>query len=188
MQFIIPTLFLKKRRGFCYRLCRPKGGAIYYSHAFLKKAEGILLSPLSVCLSVRPLCYLLLNHWTIFNQIWCVSYSREWGVQRQTFLAPPPGALGRGQKFKYHLISITKSISKIFIPNFVVFSQIKDTKHIRRDFHSVAWVMPQGWDFGVLAVPRWSKIYFQILKLQKDILETSDNDKIESIKKNTGKK
>ena len=34
------------------------------------------------------------------------------------FLAPPPGALGRGQKVKYHLISITKSI-KIFIPNFV---------------------------------------------------------------------
>ena len=31
----------------------------------------------------------------------------------------PPGALGRGQKVKYHLISITKSISKIFIPNFV---------------------------------------------------------------------
>ena len=41
-----------------------------------------------------------------------------------------------------------------------VFSQMKDTKHIRRDFHSVAWVMPQGWNFGVLAVPRWSKIYF----------------------------
>ena len=35
------------------------------------------------------------------------------------FLAPPPGTLGRGQKVKYHLISITKSISKIFIPNFV---------------------------------------------------------------------
>ena len=34
-------------------------------------------------------------------------------------LALPPGALGRGQKVKYHLISITKSISKIFIPNFV---------------------------------------------------------------------
>ena len=33
--------------------------------------------------------------------------------------APPPGALGRGQKVKYHLISITKSFSKIFIPNFV---------------------------------------------------------------------
>ena len=35
------------------------------------------------------------------------------------FLAPPPGALGRGQKVIYHLISITKSITKIFIPNFV---------------------------------------------------------------------
>ena len=35
------------------------------------------------------------------------------------FLAPSPRALGRGQKVKYHLISITKSISKIFIPNFV---------------------------------------------------------------------
>ena len=31
----------------------------------------------------------------------------------------PPGALRRGQKVKYHLISITKSISKIFIPNVV---------------------------------------------------------------------
>ena len=41
------------------------------------------------------------------------------GVQKQKNLASPPGALGRGQKVKYHLISITKSISKIFIPNFV---------------------------------------------------------------------
>ena len=30
-----------------------------------------------------------------------------------------PGALGKGQNVKYHLISITKSISKIFIPNCV---------------------------------------------------------------------
>ena len=37
------------------------------------------------------------------------------------FWAPPPGALGRGQKVKYHLNSITKSISKIFIRNFVCF-------------------------------------------------------------------
>ena len=27
---------------------------------------------------------------------------------------------------------------------------MKDTKHIRRDFHSVHWVMPQGWNFGAL--------------------------------------
>ena len=36
----------------------------------------------------------------------------------QCFWSPPPGALGRGQKVKYHKISITKSISNIFIPNF----------------------------------------------------------------------
>ena len=69
--------------------------------------------------AVCPLCYLLLNHWRKFNRIWCVSYSHELGAQRKKkILAPPPGALGRGQKVKYHLISITKSISKIFIPNF----------------------------------------------------------------------
>ena len=126
---------------------------------FFKKAKGILQSPPSVC----PLCYLLLNHLTKFNQIWCVSYSHEWGVQQQIFfLAPPPGALGRGQKVKYHLISITKSISKFFIPNFVcVFSLMKDTKRIRRDFHSVAWVMPQGSDLGGLGVPRGSKKILQ---------------------------
>ena len=72
---------------------------------------------------------------------------------QKIFLAPPPGTLGRGQKVKYHVNLITKSISKIFIPN-VLFSQMKDTKHIRRDFNSVAWVMPQGSDFGAMGVPR----------------------------------
>ena len=52
------------------------------------------------------------------------------------------------------------SISKIFIPNLCVFSQMKDTKHIRRDFYSVAWVMPQGWDFGALEVPKGSNDFF----------------------------
>ena len=35
------------------------------------------------------------------------------------FFASPPGALGKGQMVIYHLICITKSISKMFIPNFV---------------------------------------------------------------------
>ena len=34
---------------------------------------------------------------------------------------------------------------------------MKDQNYIRRDSHYVAWVMPQGWDFGALGVPRWSK-------------------------------
>ena len=40
---------------------------------------------------------------------------------------------------------------------------MKDTKHIRRDFHSAPWVMPQGWDFEALGVPRGpKKNFFQI--------------------------
>ena len=41
-----------------------------------------------------------------------------------------------------------------------MFSQLKDTKHIRRDFNSVTWVMPHGSDFGALGVPRGS-IFFK---------------------------
>ena len=37
---------------------------------------------------------------------------------------------------------------------------MNNTKHIRRDFYSVTWVMPQGWDFGALGVPRGSNIFF----------------------------
>ena len=37
---------------------------------------------------------------------------------------------------------------------------MKDTKHIRRDFHSVTWVMPQGLDLGALGVHRGSKMIF----------------------------
>ena len=59
-------------------------------------------------------------------------------------------ALGRGQKVKYHLISITKSISKIFIPNFVCVLTNERYKTYQTGFYSVAWVMPWGWDLGVL--------------------------------------
>ena len=42
------------------------------------------------------------------------------------------------------------SILKIVYQTLCVFSQMKDTKHISQDYHSVTWVMPKGWDFGVL--------------------------------------
>ena len=36
-------------------------------------------------------------------QSWCVSYLREWHMQRHNFWGPrSPGALGRVQKVKYH--------------------------------------------------------------------------------------
>ena len=52
----------------------------------------------------------------------------------------------RGQKIKYHSVSITK----FSYQNLCLFSQIKDIKHIKQDFNSVAWVVPQGRDLGVL--------------------------------------
>ena len=37
-----------------------------------------------------------------------------------------------------------------------MFSLIKDRKHIESDFHSVAWVMPYGWDLRMLGVKNFS--------------------------------
>ena len=48
--------------------------------------------------AICPLCYLLLNHWTKFNRIWCVSYSHEWGAQCQFFFGPAPWDPGEGSK------------------------------------------------------------------------------------------
>ena len=51
--------------------------------------------------------------------------------------------LRRGQKVKI----ITMSILKILYQTLCVFSQIKDRKNIKQNFHSVARVMP-GMAFG----------------------------------------
>ena len=37
---------------------------------------------------------------------------------------------------------------------------MKHTKHFRRDFHSVTWVMPQGSDLGALGVSRVFFFFF----------------------------
>ena len=46
---------------------------------------------------------------------------------------------------------------------------MKITKHIRWDFYSVAWAMPQGWDFGALGRPGGSKKYFKHGKMAYQI-------------------
>ena len=65
---------------------------------------------------------------------------------------PTPGAWGgakRSSIIKFQLQS--QNFQRFLNQTLCVFSQMKHIKHIRRDFHSVAWVMPQGWD---LEVPR----------------------------------
>ena len=87
------------------------------SPRFFKKAKGILQSPPSVRLSVMLSPPKRLDE--IQPNLVCELLTWMGRATAIFFWALPPGALGRGQKVKYHLILITKSISKIFIPNFV---------------------------------------------------------------------
>ena len=118
-----------------------------YPYAFFKRRRGYFnrLRP-SVC----PFFYLFLNHWTKFNQIWGVSYSHKWGVQRQFILPRPLGPWGGVKRSSIIYFQLQSQFQRFFSQTLCVFSQMKDTKHIRRDFYSVAWVIPQGWDLGAL--------------------------------------
>ena len=122
----------------------------WFSPGFFKKASGILQSPPSVC----PSRYLLQNHWTKSNQIWCVCVAHmNWACNGTFFFGPAPWGPGEGPKgqillniIKFQLLS---QFQRFLNQTLCVFSQMKDIKHIRRDFHLAAWVMPQGWDLGV---------------------------------------
>ena len=108
--------------------------------------------------AVCPLCYLLLNHWTKFNQIWCVSYSHEWGTQRQFFCGPTPWGPGEGSKGQISFNFNYKVNFKDFYSKLCVCSHKLKIQNISDGFfYSVAWVMPQGWDFWALGVPRGVK-------------------------------
>ena len=69
------------------------------------------------------------------------------------FFGHTPWGPGEGSKgqislniIKFQLLS---QFQRFFNQTLCVISQMKDIKHIRRDFHLAAWVMPQGWDLGV---------------------------------------
>ena len=130
------------------------------SPRLFKKASGKLQSPPSV----RPSRYLLLNHWTKSNQVWCVSCSHEWGVQRHIFFGPAPWGPGEGPKGQI-----------FFNQTLYVFSHMKDIKHIRRDFHLAPggpwdWDLgvPWGWDLGVPWGVGGSKHFFS--EIQPDLV------------------
>ena len=80
------------------------------------------------------------------------------------FFGPAPWGPGEGPKgqislniIKFQLLS---QFQRFFKQTLCVFSQMKDIKHIRRDFHLAAWVMPQGWDFGGTVGGYGVKIFF----------------------------
>ena len=69
------------------------------------------------------------------------------------FFGPAPWGPDKGPKGQISLniikFQLQSQLQRFFNQTLCVFSQKKDIKHIRRDFHLVAWVMPQGSDLGV---------------------------------------
>ena len=84
------------------------------------------------------------------------------GARNGTFFWPCPlgpwGGAKRSNIIKFQLLSQFQ----IFLnPTLCVFSQMKDIKHIRQDFHSVSWVMPHGSDLrGYKGAWGLKKIFF----------------------------
>ena len=80
------------------------------------------------------------------------------------FFCPAPWGPGEGPKgqMSYNIIKFQflSQFQRFLTQTLCVFSQMKDIKHIRRDFHLAAWVMPQGWDLGVPWGVLWSKFFF----------------------------
>ena len=95
-----------------YKVCQ---GYLVFIPRLFNKSDGDSAIASSVC----PSRYLLLNHWTKSNQIWCVCCSHKWGMQRHIFFVPTPWGLGEGSKGQILLLDIFKFQSKIFKPNFV---------------------------------------------------------------------
>ena len=68
--------------------------------------------------------------------------------------------LGQGQRSNIIKFRLPCQFQRFLYQILCVFSQMKDTKNIRRKFYSVAWVRPQGWEFGALEVTRGVKKLF----------------------------
>ena len=76
------------------------------------------------------------------------------------FFARPLGPWGGAKRSNIIKFQLQSQFQRFLCQTLCVFSQIKDTKHIRRDFHSVPCVMPQRSDFGALGMTRGSNMFF----------------------------
>ena len=74
------------------------------------------------------------------------------------FLGPAPWGPAEGSKGQISFNFNYKVNFKDFLfQTLCVFLQMKDTKLIKQDFHSVAWVMPKGGTFGRWGCPGGQK-------------------------------
>ena len=90
-----------------------------------------------------------------------MSYLHEWHMQRHHFLGPRPlGTWGWAKRSNIIKSEVQSQFQRFLNQTLCIFSQMRDIKHIRRDFHSAAWVKPRGgtWRYrGGLGV----KIFFR---------------------------
>ena len=56
---------------------------------------------------------------------------------------------------------LQNQFQRFFYQTFCVFSRIKDIKHIKQEFYSIAWVMPQGWNFWALGCTGGQIFFFE---------------------------
>ena len=89
-----------------------------------------------------------------FNQIWCESYLHEWHMHRHHFWGPCPLGPWGGAKRS----NITKSISKVFKPNFVYENERYITYQTGFSFGLLGHA--KGWDLGVPWRVEGQKIFF----------------------------
>ena len=85
-----------------------------------------------------------------FNQIGCVSFLHERHMHRCHFWGPHPlGPWGGAKRSNIIKSELKGQFQRFLNQTLCIFSQMKDIKHIRWDFHSAAWVMARGRDLGV---------------------------------------
>ena len=109
----------------------------YYPHVVFKLASGILQSPPSVRLFVRPpICpsrYLLQNHWTKFQPNLVCELLTRMGRATARFLGPTPWGPGEGPKGQISLniikFQLQRQFQRFLNQTLCVFSQMKNIKH-----------------------------------------------------------
>ena len=84
-----------------------------------------------------------------------MSYLHEWHMQRHNFFGPHPlGPWGGAKRSNTIKSQLQSPFQRFLKQTLCIFSQMKDIKLIRQDFHSVPWVMraPGFGTWGMLGV------------------------------------
>ena len=89
-----------------------------------------------------------------------------------TFLSTAPRPWGGAKRSNIMKCQLLSQFRIFLNQTLYVFTQMKDIKHIKQDFHSVTWVMPQGWDL---------RGYKGVWEIKKKIPEIQPNLLCESL-------